>query len=178
MAAHLHDSVLQTLALIQRSDDPRRMVTLARAQERELRRWLYERAPAPRGDHLSAALQAAADRVEADFDVRVEVVSVGDLALDERLTALVAAAGEALTNAAKHAGVERISLYSEVGEEAVEVWVSDQGKGFDPEAVAVDRRGIADSLVGRMHRYGGSAAITSESGEGTEVHLSIQRSGM
>lgn len=177
MAAHLHDSVLQTLALIQRSDDPRRMVTLARAQERELRRWLYERAPAPRGDQLSAALQAAADRVEADFDVRVEVVSVGDLALDERLTALVAAAGEALTNAAKHAGVERISLYSEVGEEAVEVWVSDQGKGFDPEAVAFDRRGIADSLVGRMHRYGGSAAITSETGEGTEVHLSIQRSG-
>jgi signal transduction histidine kinase len=175
MAAHLHDSVLQTLALIQRTDDTKRMVTLARAQERELRRWLYERSPGSGEERLSDALQAAADRIEADFDIPVEVVKVGDVALDDRMRALAGAAGEALTNAAKHAGVTRISLYAEVGDDEVEVFVSDQGNGFDPAGVNGDRRGIADSIVGRMNRHGGSAEVDSTPGEGTEVRLSMPR---
>lgn len=175
MAAHLHDSVLQTLALIQRTDDAKRMVTLARAQERELRKWLYEKAPDSEGERLSDALQAAADRIEADFDIPVEVVTVGDAPLDDRMRALAGAAGEALTNAAKHAGVGRISLFAEATDSLAEVFVTDQGVGFEIEGVNGDRRGIADSIVGRMTRHGGSAEIDSEPGEGTEVHLTMPR---
>lgn len=175
MAAHLHDSVLQTLALIQRTDDSRRMVTLARAQERELRKWLYERVPDSEGERLSDALQAAADRIEADFDIPVEVVTVGDAPLDDRMRALAGAAGEALTNAAKHAGVSRISLFAEATDLQAEVFVTDQGTGFDVNGVNGDRRGIADSIIGRMDRHGGRAEIHSEPGEGTEVHLSMPR---
>jgi signal transduction histidine kinase len=174
MAAHLHDSVLQTLALIQRTDDRRRMVTLARAQERELRAWLFG-VQATAGYRLSAALTELGARVEADHDVPVEVVTVGDAGMDDRLQALVAAAGEAVVNAARHSGAPSVSLYTEVGEEAVEVWVSDQGKGFDPAAVPPDRRGISQSVVGRMQRHGGSATVTSTVGEGTEVYLRLPR---
>ncbi|MGF1667294.1 MAG: PspC domain-containing protein [Acidimicrobiia bacterium] len=175
MAAHLHDSVLQTLALIQRTDDSKRMVTLARAQERELRKWLYERVPDSEGERLSDALQAAADRIEADFDIPVEVVTVGDAPLDDRMRALAGAAGEALTNAAKHAGVSRISLFVEATDALAEVFVTDQGAGFDINGVNGDRRGIADSIIGRMDRHGGKADIHTEPGEGTEVHLSMPR---
>lgn len=177
MAAHLHDSVLQTLALIQRTDDPRRMVTLARAQERELRRWLFESAPEAGAETLSSALRSAAERAEADHDVPVEVVTVGDAHLDERLRALAAAAGEAITNAASHSGAGRVSVFCEVTDEAVEVFVVDQGKGFDPEAVADDRRGIRDSIVGRVERHGGQVSVDSEPGEGTEVALRMTREG-
>ncbi len=175
MAAHLHDSVLQTLALIQRTDDSKRMVTLARAQERELRKWLYERVPDSEGERLTDALQAAADRIEADFDIPVEVVTVGDAPLDDRMRALAGAAGEALTNAAKHAGAARISLFAEATDDLAEVFVTDQGAGFDIKGVNGDRRGIADSIVGRMDRHGGRADIQTEPGEGTEVHLSMPR---
>ncbi len=130
MTAHLHDSVLQTLALMQRTDDPRRMVTLARAQERELRRWLYEKGPAVEGERLVAALRSAADRVETDFDLPVEVVAVGDMPLDDRTRAMVAAAGEAMTNAARHSGAGSISVYLEVGDEAVDVLGDRPGQGL------------------------------------------------
>ena len=175
MTAHLHDSVLQTLALMQRTDDPRRMVTLARAQERELRRWLYEKGPAVEGERLVAALRSAADRVETDFDLPVEVVAVGDMPLDDRTRAMVAAAGEAMTNAARHSGAGSISVYLEVGDGAVDGWVTDHGKGFDTGGIPPDRRGIAESIVARMRRHGGSAEVSSEPGEGTEVHLRLER---
>jgi signal transduction histidine kinase/phage shock protein PspC (stress-responsive transcriptional regulator) len=175
MAAHLHDSVLQTLALIQRTDEPRKMVTLARAQERELRKWLYDRAPETGEERLTDALQAAADRIEEDFDIPVEVVSVGEAPLTDRFRALAAAAGEALTNAAKHAGADRISIYMESTEDTVEVFVTDQGTGFDKSRVNGDRRGIADSIEARMARHGGTAEIFSAPGEGTEVHLTMPR---
>ena len=171
VAAHLHDSVLQTLALIQRTDDPRRMLTLARAQERELRRWLYDRSPADGLDRLSTALQAAADRVESEYQVPIEVVVVGDCALNEPTRAVSSAAAEAMTNAARHSGAGTVSVYMEVGDDRVEVWVSDQGKGFDPDNVPSDRRGLADSIAGRMARFGGTARIESEIGEGTEISL-------
>lgn len=171
VAAHLHDSVLQTLALIQRTDDPRRMLTLARAQERELRRWLFDRSPADGLDLLSTAIQALADRIESEYHLPVEVVAVGDCALNDGVRALVAAAGEAMTNAARHSGAHLISVYVEVGDDKAEIWVSDQGKGFDQAAVPSDRRGVADSIVGRMARYGGTTRIESIMGEGTEVHL-------
>ena len=173
VAAHLHDSVLQTLALIQRTDDPRRVATLARAQERDLRRWLYG-PPASEGPELlSNALQKEADRIEDTFDFQVELVTVGDRPVDDRARALVAASGEALTNAALHSDAEQASVYSEATEETADVWISDLGKGFDAEQVAEDRRGIAESIVGRLAKKGGRAAVTSEPGEGTEVHLHL-----
>lgn len=171
MAAHLHDSVLQTLALIQRTDDPRRMVTLARSQERELRNWLHGATDGE--ERFAVALGAMAARVEEAHDVPVEVVTVGDLAVDEAIQALVAAAGEAMTNAARHSGAARVSVYAELGPLTVDVWVSDQGSGFDVEVIDGDRRGIKDSIRGRMTRHGGTVEITSEDGEGTEVHLSL-----
>jgi phage shock protein PspC (stress-responsive transcriptional regulator)/two-component sensor histidine kinase len=173
MAAHLHDSVLQTLALIQRTDDPRRVMTLARVQERELRRWLYDTTPTDGPELLSAALQEEADRVEQTFDIHVQVVTVGDRPVDEGVRATIAATGEALTNAARHSGADRVSVYSEVSHGATDVWISDQGAGFDPEAVAGDRHGITESIVGRMESNGGAATVSSAPGEGTEVHLRL-----
>lgn len=173
VAAHLHDSVLQTLALIQRSDDPQRMAMLARHQETELRDWLYGTVPLEGVDLISTALKQAGSKVEQDFQIPVDLVTVGDHPVDEPGRALVAAATEAMVNAAKHSGAERLSLFLEVGEEGLEVIVTDQGKGFDPSAVAEDRRGIAESMRARMERVGGSVTIESELGEGTEVMLGL-----
>ncbi|RPI20640.1 MAG: ATP-binding protein [Actinobacteria bacterium] len=170
MAAHLHDSVLQTLALIQRSEDPKKMVTLARAQERELRAWLYDGRVAG-AETLRGAIQAAASRVEAGYDMPVDVVFVGDYPIDEETTAIVQAAAEAMANAARHSGAAQVSVFVEASPEAVDVFVGDQGSGFDPESVPADRRGIDDSIRARMARAGGTATITTSLGEGTEVHL-------
>lgn len=173
VAAHLHDSVLQTLALIQRSDDPQRMAMLARHQESELRDWLFGTAPLDGVDLLSTALKQAAERVEEDFQVPVDVVTVGDHPVTEPTKALVAAASEALVNAAKHSGADRISLYLEVEDGSVDVIVTDQGVGFDAGSVPGDRKGIAQSIVSRMGKAGGTAAIETEPGEGTEVILRL-----
>lgn len=173
VAAHLHDSVLQTLALIQRSDDPARMAILARHQESELRDWLFGSAPLDGVDLVSTALKQAAARVESDFQLPVEVITVGDHAMDEKSRALVAAANEAMVNAAKHSGAERLSLFMEVSETNVEVYVTDQGAGFDPSKVPAHRKGIAESIRARIERVGGSVAIESEPGEGTEIVLGL-----
>ena len=175
LAAHLHDSVLQTLALIQRTEDPKRMLTLARGQERELRRWLYDRVPEAGTASLSVLLQSTVDRVEADFDLPIDLVIAGGDVEGDLVGPLVSATGEALTNAAMHSGAGKVSVYAEISSEAIDVWVADQGSGFDVAAVASDRRGISDSIVGRIQRHGGTATITSELGEGTEVHLHFQR---
>lgn len=175
MAAHLHDSVLQTLALIQRTDDPKRMLTLARHQERELRRWLYDRAPDAGTGSLSVLLQSTVDRLEADFDIPIDLVVAGGELEGDLVGPLVSATGEAIANAAKHSGAAKVSVYAEVSVDSVDVWVADQGKGFDTATIGSDRRGIADSIIGRMRRHGGSATITSEPGEGTEIHLHFER---
>jgi signal transduction histidine kinase len=173
VAAHLHDSVLQTLALIQRSDDPQRMAMLARHQESELRDWLYGNSPLDGVDLLSTALKQAAARVEEDFQIPVDVVTVGDTTVGDRTRSLVGAATEAMVNAAKHSGAPRMSLYMEVDEDAgdVEVYVTDQGKGFVFDEVPDDRKGISDSIKSRIEKVGGSVDIASEPGEGTEVVL-------
>jgi signal transduction histidine kinase len=175
MAAHLHDSVLQTLALIQRNaDDPRAVVTMARRQERELRGWLFENeVDQPGADMLAAALARAGAEVEGVHGVRVDVVAVGDLPLDDRLRALVAAAREAMVNAAKWSGDQTISVYAEVREGEASVFVRDWGAGFDLDAVAPDRHGVRESIVDRMARHGGKAAVRTSPGEGTEVELRI-----
>lgn len=173
VAAHLHDSVLQTLALIQRTEDPKRMVTLARAQERELRHWLFSQSPEAASTLLSTALEALANKVEDDYDIRVEVVTVGDAETDDSLNALVQAAGEAAANAARHSGADRVSIYAETKDGHTDVFVSDQGKGFDIDSIDEDRHGITDSILGRMKRHGGEVTITSEAGDGTEIHLSM-----
>jgi len=177
MAAHLHDSVLQTLALIQRSHQPREMASLARTQERELRAWLFGRAPSVRGVTLRDALDSMAGRVERSHHVKVEAIVVGDLELDEELRALMGACSEATLNAAKHSGVDEVSVYLEVENTQVSAFVRDEGTGFDPGAVPEDRRGIADSIVRRMERHGGTAEIRSEPGRGTEVVIRLPRLG-
>ena len=174
MAAHLHDSVLQTLALMQRTDDPHEVAMLARRQERELRSWLFG-PPASDGEGLRATLEQLAARLEETHQIPVDVVAVGDAPLDERLRALVAAAGEAITNAALHSGCDHVSVFMEVSDGCVELFVSDQGCGFDPDSVPEGRRGIAESIVGRMRRQGGEAGISTEIGTGTEVHLRVDR---
>ncbi len=171
VAAHLHDSVLQTLALIQRSDDPARMAILARHQEAELREWLYGAAPLDGVDLVSTALKTAAARVESDHRIPVDVVTVGDHPIDETGRALVGAASEAMVNAAKHSGASRLSLYFEADEETMSVYVTDQGKGFRLDGIEPDRKGIAQSIRARIERAGGTVDIASESGEGTEVIL-------
>ncbi|MGZ4279015.1 MAG: ATP-binding protein [Solirubrobacteraceae bacterium] len=172
MGAHLHDSVLQTLALVQkRADDPRAVAALARTQERELRAWLAGR----EGGHerLAAALEAAAGEVESAHGASVEVVVVGDLEVDERGAALVAATREAMVNAAKFAPGGPVDVFAEVADGTVSVFVRDRGPGFDPAAVPADRHGVRESIVARMARNGGRAAIGAAPGGGTEVELTM-----
>jgi len=175
VAAHLHDSVLQTLALIQRSGEPREMATLARSQERELRSWLYGGARAADHTLLSTAMNDAAAEVERSHRVTIDVVSAGDCRIDEPALALVLAAREAMVNAATHSGAQRVSVFVEIDDEQVAAFVRDQGSGFDIAAVPRDRRGIADSIEGRLGRYGGIAEVSSAPGEGTEVRLRVPR---
>ena len=175
LAAHLHDSVLQTLTLMQkRAEDPKEVATLARRQERELRDWLAGNG-ARAGQHsFAAALRAAADRVDDEHRVAVEVVIVGDRDLDAAGEAVLGAAREAMQNAAKHAGAsEPIRVYAEMEPARVEVFVRDRGSGFDLESVPADRRGVRESIIGRMERAGGHAAVRSSAGGGTEVELTI-----
>jgi signal transduction histidine kinase/phage shock protein PspC (stress-responsive transcriptional regulator) len=178
MAARVHDSVLQTLALIQRrADDPQQVVQLARAQERELRSWLFEGRTPGQADAASFAdgIRQIQRDVEARHGVPVEIVTVGDCPLDDDIGALLAAAREATVNAAKWSGAGLISLYAEVEPDSVEVAVRDRGKGFDPDAVPGDRRGLAESIHARMSRHGGSVTVNSAPGEGTKVTLRLPR---
>ena len=174
MAAHLHDSVLHTLALIQRADASPEVVALARRQERELRAWLY-RAPVPPEGRLRLAVEAIATRVEQRHNVPVDVIVVGDAPLDAAAMALVHACQEAALNAARHSGAPLVSVYVEVEPDELTGFVRDEGKGFDPDQVPTDRRGIADSIRGRIRRHGGSATIVSSPGDGTEVQLRLPR---
>jgi signal transduction histidine kinase len=177
MAAHLHDSVLQTLALIQRSETPREMTSLARLQERELRNWLLGQRQDANRDRLSTAIEEMAARVEEQSRVPVEVVVVGDCPVDETAMALVQACGEAITNAANHSGAGSISVYVEVEDAALTAYVRDLGSGFKLNGVPQDRRGIRESIIGRMERYDGEAAIKSVPGRGTEIRLRVPRRG-
>jgi len=173
VAAHLHDSVLQTLALLQKNaGDSATVATLARRQERELRSWLYGNDEQP-GDSLVAALRASAADVEDAHHVPVEVIAVGDASLDPDVAALARAAREAMINAAKHAGVDRVDVYAETDGQTAHVFVRDRGVGFDLAAIADDRMGVRGSIVDRVERHGGTATIRSEPGGGTEVALSV-----
>jgi signal transduction histidine kinase len=178
LAAHLHDSVLQTLALIQkRSGEPREVAGLARRQERELRKWLLGREERAEEGSARSALERVAAEVEELHGVRIEVVVVGERALDAKLEALVLAAREALTNAAKFAGSDHVDLYAELGESGAEVYVRDRGAGFDPDRIPEDRRGVRDSIIGRVERHGGRVRVRSAPNQGTEVELAIGAQG-
>ncbi|GAA0395309.1 ATP-binding protein [Microbispora corallina] len=175
VAAHVHDSVLHTLTLIQRNaHDSREVTRLARSQERELRNWLYQ----PKQD-ADATLAAAVRRVAAEEEdahgVPIEIVCVGDCALDEGLAALLHAARQAMVNAAKYSGAPVISVYAEVESDEVTVFVRDRGKGFVLDDIPEDRMGIRQSIIGRMERNGGSARVRTEPGDGTEVMLTMKR---
>lgn len=171
IASRLHDSVLQTLALIQkRADDPAEVARLARGQERELRTWLFE----PQDSvelTVFGAVDKAAGEVEDLFGVRIAPVTVGsDQPLGEATQAVVLAAREAMVNAAKHAGVDNVDVYAETFD-GLEVFVRDRGRGFDPQEIPEDRHGIRDSIRGRVAKVGGSVEIKSAPGEGAEVIL-------
>ncbi|KXK63302.1 ATPase [Micromonospora rosaria] len=171
LAAMVHDQVLHTLALIQRNAADTTMVQrLARGQERSLRNWLYKPTASP-NERFAAALEQAAAEVEDTFAITVETVVVGDRETDERVAALVAAAREALVNAARHSGVRTVSLYAEVEPEQVSAFVRDRGAGFDLDTVENHRHGVRGSILGRMKRHGGRAEIRTAPGEGTEVRL-------
>lgn len=174
VAAHVHDSVLHTLTLIQRNaHDPREVLRLARSQERELRNWLYQ----PKQD-ADASLAAAVRRVAAEEEdahgVPIEVVCVGDCPLDARLVAMLQAARQAMVNAAKYSEAAVVSVYAEVEPEEVTIFVRDRGKGFDLDAVPPDRMGIRESIIGRMERNGGHARVRTAPGEGTEIMLTMK----
>lgn len=175
MAARVHDSVLQTLTLIQRrADDPAEVARLARAEERALRSWLY--APVGASGSLGAALSEVVATTEVDYDARIDLVTVGEAMVDDRMAALVAATREAVVNAAKHAGAPA-TVYAEVDEQQVEVNVRDRGCGFDQSAVGADRHGVRESIVARMDAVGGSATVRTAPGEGTEVRLVLPEGG-
>ncbi|HEY2792915.1 MAG TPA: PspC domain-containing protein [Micromonosporaceae bacterium] len=171
LAAMIHDQVLHTLALIQRnSGDPKAVTRLARGQERTLRNWLYK----PTGvasETFAAAVEQAVAEVEDTYAIAVESVVVGEARMGDGLGALVAAAREAMVNAARHAEVDTVSLYAEVEPEQVSVFVRDRGVGFDMSGVQDDRHGVRGSIVARMERHGGRAEIRTEIGDGTEVRL-------
>ena len=171
IAAHLHDSVLQTLTLIRkRADEPETVARLARSQERELRAWLYTDRPAP-GTSVADAFTDLAGEIEDRYGVAVDAVCVGDRAPDRDTEVIVAAAREALSNAVRH-GAPPVSLYVEAGEESLEVFVRDHGPGFDLDAIAEDRHGVRESIIARMERHGGSARVRRMS-TGTEVALTL-----
>lgn len=174
VAAHLHDSVLQTLALIQRkSGDEGEVLRLARSQERELRTWLN--GGSRTGDRLMDVIVGAAGEIEQRFGVVVDVSTVGDAELDRDVEAVAAATREAILNAAKFSGVERIYVLAEARPHEVRVVVRDKGIGFDRAHVATDRRGLVESVEGRMDRHGGTASVWSRPGEGTEVDIRLPR---
>lgn len=173
MAAHLHDSVLQTLALIQKRSDDVGVVNLARRQERELRSWLFGEKSGRESLGFRAALDAVMAEVEDLHEIPIEVVVVGDRPSDMAMEPILGASREAATNAARHSGSPRIDVFAEVRDDRVEVFVRDQGTGFDPDDVPVDRAGIRDSIRARMERHGGEAVVFSRPGSGTEVELSL-----
>jgi signal transduction histidine kinase len=179
IAAHLHDSVLQTLALIQRADAPGRARTLARRQERELRAWLFDERPPDHDGGIATSIGSALERVVTDVedahDVEVDLIVVGECPMEPRLDALVAAVREATNNAARHAGVAEVSVYVEVEPHRVTAYVRDRGKGFEVDAVEPGRVGVRESIIGRMARHGGRAEVHTGPGEGTEVVLEIGR---
>ena len=176
MATRVHDSVLQTLALIQRrADDPQQVSQLARAQERELRTWLFSgEVPGSAGKEdlaVSAGVQRIQREVEASHGITVEIVTVGDCDLDDNLRELLASAREATVNSAKWSGSRVVSIFAEVEDTEVSIFVRDRGKGFDPSSVPGDRKGLSESIRGRMARHGGTAEVRSADGEGTDVEL-------
>jgi signal transduction histidine kinase len=173
LAAMIHDQVLHTLALIQRNaGDVKAVQRLARGQERSLRNWLYRPTASPT-ERFAAAIEQAAAEVEDTFAITVEAVVVGDTQCDEQVGALVAAAREALVNAARHAGVQTVSLYAEVESDELSVFIRDRGVGFDVDTVEEHRHGVRGSIMGRMQRHGGRAEIRSAPGDGTEVRLTM-----
>ncbi|TWH04868.1 phage shock protein C (PspC) family protein [Nocardioides sp. J9] len=170
VAAHLHDSVLQTLALIQKN--PADAARLARAQERDLRAWLYSGESMDEAT-VASALRSAAAEIEDAYGITVDVVAVGDCDHDEHTRPIVMAAREATTNAAKHAGVPRVDVYAEITPGGIDVFVRDRGAGFDPSTTPEDRLGVRRSIIDRMERHGGRAEVRSAPGEGTEVRLHL-----
>jgi len=181
MASHVHDSVLQSLLLIQKAaGDPAEVTRLARIQERELRQWLFDPAMLGRSydqpETFAAALAGIEREIEDSYGIGLDLILVGDCPLDADAAALVGACREACVNAAKWSGCPEMSVFAEVEPQVISVFVRDLGRGFEPDLVPGDRQGITASMVGRMERHGGRVTVSSAPGTGTEVELVLPRS--
>ncbi|MEU9051593.1 PspC domain-containing protein [Streptomyces sp. NPDC048384] len=182
VAAHVHDSVLHTLTLIQRNaENANEVRRLARAQERDLRTWLYKpegtgKDEADEPTNLADAVRRNAAEIEDKHGVPIEVVVVGDCPLDEKIAAQMQAAREAMVNAAKYGGEGgAVQVFAEVEGKTVFVSVRDRGPGFDLDSIPADRMGVRESIIGRMERNGGTARLRAVPGGGTEVELEMER---
>jgi signal transduction histidine kinase len=191
VARTLHDGVLQTLAIVERRSTDADLVALAREQEHELREFLFSTRPdthrPPAGTgldggatvgvamDLGARLRAASAEAERRYGLRSDVVLTDpDAEVPEAVAVAVAGAvGEALTNAAKHGGAHRATVYVEAGDDGgLFCSVKDDGGGFDP-ATTPEGVGLSRSIRGRMADVGGSAAVESRPGRGAEVVLRL-----
>ena len=172
MANHLHDSVLQTLVVIEDdAGDEERVKVLARQQARELRQIVEGERPLG-SSSVRAELEAAAAHVAELFGVEVSSVIRTDVEVTDDLLVLVDAAKEAMVNAAKHSGSDVIHVYSTVDDDVFAVFVRDDGVGFDLERTERGR-GLDHSIRGRVESRGGDVCIESDPGEGPEVKVSI-----
>lgn len=173
IAAHLHDSVLQSLALIQnRAGASTEVARIARAQERELRDWLFAGVQSTEGD-LATGLRDLAAQIELDYPVRIDFVTAGGSEAVSN-SVVFGAVREAMLNAARHAGGD-VSVYLEATVDTIDVWVRDRGPGLDLDTIPGGRLGIRESIIGRMSRAGGTATVRpGAGGVGTEVHVQLQ----
>jgi signal transduction histidine kinase len=176
VAAHIHDGVLQALTLIERAaESPTEVRRLARSQERELRQWLFEPERTPEVTSFTSALADVQEQVERDYGIQIDIVTVGDAPLTDELRDLVAAGREAVVNAARWSGSGVVSIFGEIEEQQASLYVRDTGRGFDPDALAGDRRGIRVSIEERVRARGGRADVRSQIGQGTDVELVVPR---
>jgi signal transduction histidine kinase len=172
LAGRVHDSMLQTLTLIQRrADDPVEVRRLVRRSQREIRGWLYEDAPA--GTTAKSAISQMCAEVEDEYRVTIDLVVVGDRESNVEIQPLLQALREATINAAKHSGQPTIDVYVEITAAELVAFVRDRGTGFDTDGVAADRFGVRESIIARMARHGGEATIRSTAKAGTEVRLTL-----
>lgn len=165
-AARLHDSVLQSLAVIARVDDATEARELAADASSQLRVWL--RGHGTDATTLRSLLEARLRQLHGNR--RVTIGAAGDRPVDDRVELLVEATVEATRNALTHTDGP-VRVYAET-RDGTTVWIADQGHGFDPAEVPEDRLGVRGSIIARLERVGGSAELRSDT-NGSEWTLTL-----
>jgi len=171
----LHDTVLSTLTMVAAGAFAERTPALTVQSARDLR--------VLQGlDGAPAVPSGAAPLTDLTPKLERAAASTGDLAVGLKLVPvtlpspvadqLVACVGEALRNVEQHAGTGHAEVTVTGGAGWAVVKITDRGRGFDPAATPPSRRGIRESITGRMLAAGGRAAIASRPGAGTTVTVS------